>query len=334
MAILAAGNSEQEMAFVCTLIVVNSFGLIFNFLIIYMFIRFRQRILTSNKNLLLLSMSIADLCVGITGIGGGLIFFFMKKGLTTVTVYKIGGLLPLFGSFFMSILSLGIMTADRLVSIKFAVRHMSIMTRKRIKVAIGICWLIVIVLMSIQGLLFLFASAWTELQVRCLLMGIFFIVGSIILSISNTILYRTVKERTKKRVTIIHVRPSEQSGGLSQASELKQKQHFEAAKQKDETRSARVCIWMTVLFIVCWLPVTIYYLVWLALTANPAGRIGLTVCFALAGLNSVLNPAIYLLQRKDFRFYFRKMICEKVQAIKGGSNTVSPSYYDLQNTKT
>ena len=307
MQILTVGTSEHEFAFVCTMITVNSLGLIFNFLILCMFIRFKKQILTNNKNLLLLSMTVADLCVATAGISGGLIFLFMTRGSTTVTGYKIGGLLPLFGSFFMSILSLGFITTERLVSVKLPWRHRVIVTRKRTKVAIGICWLIVVIMMIVQGLLFLFVSAWTELQVRCSLLGIFFVVGSIILSVSNVVLYRTVQKRAgNHRHNIIHPQPI---GGESQDFGSKERQNFETLKMRDEATRARVCIWMTVVFIICWLPVTIYYLLWLALTANPAGRIGLTVCFALVGLNSVLNPVIYLLQRKDFRFYFRKMVC-------------------------
>ena len=323
MAILALGSSEQEFAFVCTLIAVNSFGSVFNGLIICMFVRFRKHILASNKNLLLLSMSVADLCVGVTGTGGGLIFFFMKKKLTTVTVYKLGGLLPIFGSFFMSILSLGLITTERLVAIQLPLRHRLMMTRERVKLAICVCWLIVISLMTINGILFLYASAWIELQVRCLMLGIFFVVGSIILSASNLVLYRIVQNRALKHC--ISAIGLHYFGHFSQVSRSKELQRFEATKRKDETSSARVCIWMTVLFIVCWLPVTIYYLVWLALTANPAGRIGLTVCFALAGLNSFLNPVIYLFHGKDFRSYFQKMICGKVHPVKDRSHTVSSS---------
>ena len=306
MEILAAGSSSQELAFACTLIIVNSFGFIFNLLIIYMFVCFKQKILTSDKNLLLLSMSIADFLVGISGIGGGITFLFMKKGSTTVIVYKIGGILPLFGSLFMSILCLGIMTTDRLVSVTHPIRHRLITTRKRIKIAICMCWLTVTALMAIQGILFFFVSAWMELQVRSLLLGIFFIGGSIVLSVSNTALYRSVQRlNAKNRVATSKVQPS---GQPTQDPDSTETQSYEAVKRKDQTNSARVCIWMTVVFIVCWLPVTIYYIVWLALTANPTGRIGLTVCLALVGFNSVMNPVIYLLLRKDFRSYFWQMI--------------------------
>ena len=315
MQIFPVGQSEHELAFACAMILVNSFGLSFNFLIICMFVGFKQQILTNNKNLFFLSMSIADLFVGFAGVAGGIIFLFMTKASTTLTVYKIGGVLPFFGSFFMSILSLGLITTDRFIAIMLPLRHRLMMTRKRIKLAIGLCWLIVIILMTIQGLLFIFASARTEIQVRCLLLGIFFFVGSIVLSVSNTILYRTVRNRTAMhnlKVVGFHIFQH-----ALQHSGSKKRQRFRSMKRKDETTRVRVCIWMTVLFIVCWLPVTIYYLIWLALTTNPAGRLGLTVCFALVGFNSVLNPVIYLLQRKDFRFYFRKMVCKKV--IKGRS---------------
>ena len=159
-----------------------------------MFTRFKQ----NTENLFLLSMSIADFFVGMTGIAGGLTFLFMKKGSMSVTVYKIGGVPPLFASFFMSILSLGIMTVERLISVTHPIRHRLTTMRKRIKIAICLCWITVIALMAIQGILFFLVSARIGLQVRCLLLGIFFIVGSIILSVSNTVLYRFVQRLTTK----------------------------------------------------------------------------------------------------------------------------------------
>ena len=288
-----------------------------------MFIHFKQQILKNKKNLLLLSMSVADLCVGIAGIGGGIIFLFMMKGSTTMTVYKTGGILHLFGSFFMSILPLGIITAERLVAIKLLLYHRFTVTRNRIKVAVGMCWLFVTVVITIQGVLFVVVSAKTELQVRCLLLTIFFIAGTFILLVSNTVLYKTVQRRVVNRhVNMVH---SQTRGGISQDSVSKERYSVGNSKQRDDTSRARICIWMTAVFIMCWLPVTIYYILWFALSINPAGRLGLIVCFALVGLNSVLNPVIYLLQRKDFRFYFRKIICRKFLARNDDSSKNSTS---------
>ena len=271
-----------------------------------MFIRFEQQLLTISKNLLLFSMSFADFCVGVTGSTTGLIFLFAKKGSITETLYKIGGMIPLFGSFFVSVLSLAIMTADRLVSVKFPLRYRLMVTRKRIKLGIFMCWLITLVFMTIQILLFFCLSYETELKVRCLHVVIFFVVGSTVLSISNTTLYRTVQRRTAK--SNVGVICAQLSGDLTLRFESIERKQFDKTKQKEETAKARICIWMTVLFIVCWLPIAIRYALRLFLSSDDLGRPWLTVCLAFVGLNSVLNPVIYLLLRKDFQYYFQKMM--------------------------
>ena len=303
MGILATGTSVEDIAFAVSLITVGSLVLVANVIVVAMFIRFRRRLLGKIKNILLFSMSVADLCVGCAGILGGIIFYFQSTGQASVTAYKIGGLLPLFGSFFMSMLSLGILTTDRLVSIKYAVRYTVVITKTRIIRLIIASWLTVSGIIAILGILFFTVSAWIELRVRALLLGILFIIGSIILSISNSYLYLAIRSRNKQRATKAVSTPVDKSAVDKKS---------QTSKNGTSSRNnSRVCIWMTTCFISCWFPVSIYYLIWINIGHAPLGRWMLAVCLSVASSNSLLNPIIYFLLRRDFRVYLRRLICGK-----------------------
>ena len=377
MSILASGSSQQELGYSISLITVNTLGMIVNFIVVVMFFYFRHRLLKKTKNLLLFSMLIADLLVGMTGIIGGVLFHLYATGRSTVTMYKICGLLPLFGSFFISMLSLGIMTADRLISVKLPVKYSIKMNKRRTTMLIFSAWATVTVIIVILGVLFFTVSPKTELATRGYLLGTLFVVSSIILAVSNAHLFRKLRSIAAKRDqqngfqstamdslnTVTDQAQFQQESGRKQSKPKRVKnilKKYEVpnmdkvngnetctniVQSKDVTMSknddtkeectnrptekyntnvemgqkctekryvdkgnSMICIWMTLLFIVCWFPASVYYTVWAITESAPVSRSLLAFCLCLASSNSLVNPLIYFAKRKDFREYLLKLL--------------------------
>ena len=291
---LAKTSPSQTVAFQWCLTIVSAGALVINFLVIIMFVRFRQRLLSIDHNLILFSLAIADFAVGIGGILGGQLYYFLAQGEIQLVVYKLGSSIPYFGSFFISISTLAIMTADRVISVKFPLKHLAIMTRSKIISLIAGAWSLVTILVFNQGVIF-FAfkdNGWTELRSRALLLSIFFTTAVVILSISNAYLFMKVRGSRKPNF----MRSNKVGPTLHEGAEP-----IRRNTRKEEAKSSKICIWLTVLFIVCWFPAAVYYLIWLSTGKAPIGRALLTFCLSLASANSLLNPVVYLLQKEYFR---------------------------------
>ena len=129
---------KEIIIHVCVLIVIDILALILNVLMIILFIHYRRILLRNINNMFLFSMALADLCVGISGIlMQVLMYLFRVSGeLKSMALWKFLGVLPFFGSAFMSIFSIGIMTADRFISVQNALRYNTIMTKFRAKILI------------------------------------------------------------------------------------------------------------------------------------------------------------------------------------------------------
>ena len=75
--------------------------------------------------------------------------------------------------------------------------------------------------------------------------------------------------------------------------------------------STKICIWMTVVFTFCWLPIAIFYLLCsIEISKFPSLELS-TVFISLASSNSILNPIIYFAMRQNFRDYFKRLFSER-----------------------
>ena len=288
------GSLEEKTAYFYSLLLVNISGLIINFLAVFMFLRFRCELLSSNNNKLLFSMAFADLLVCIFGIAGAFLIPSNTTGNVSFKRWKLAGLLPLFGSCFISILALVLMSLDRLIAVVYALRYHLIMTDLRINVLISLTWIISILILIIQGVTFLFISPELELEVRSYLLAIFFVAGAIALSIVNVRLYLVIHR--KRRQTVIELK--------SVDLDITRWRRATSIPQKENVSNSFICIWMTAIYFVCWLPVTVYYI--LHQNGYPGSRIFVTIVMCLASANSLLNPVIYLIKRKAFRKRFAR----------------------------
>ena len=190
------GPFYENIALAWIIIVLSVIAILSNVLVGCMFICYRHKLLGNVNNMFLLSMTSADLCVGITGLIQWILYLTLAK---LTMVWKLCGVLPTFGSFFISIFSLAMMTCDRLISVKYALRYPAIMTERRAKLCITATWLIVFAYLVVQSVVFAYVSPWVELKARSFAVGALFSISSLVLSVSNTILYQLVRKKFSVR---------------------------------------------------------------------------------------------------------------------------------------
>ena len=295
------GTENESIGYFSTLLLTNSSGLILNTLSVIMFIKSRNELLlSSNNNKFLFSLAIGDLLVSLFGVIGAILFYLLMNGHVSVSSWKLAGILPLFGSFFISILALGVMTLDKIAAVLYHLRYNSIMTNLRINLLIAITWLIPLSILFIQASLFFCMSPDVERKVRGYLLATFFAVGAITLVLANNKLYWIIL-RKRREISILckDVNISQVDFQMNRRSKLNT-----LRLAKTNFSYSLICIWMTAIFIVCWLPITVFYLV--LASGYPGSRTVSTIVMSLASINSLLNPLIYLMKRKDFRRRFGK----------------------------
>ena len=307
-----SGTSSAVLWNVVAGVAVNSFAMLLNFFVSFMLFRFRRVLLQNNNNILLFSMSLADFLVGAFGvIQHSLFYMFEMEQKVSLHIWKLYGVLPFFGSMFISVFSLGIMTADRLISVECSLLYASFMTIAKTKVLAIISWLITILIVTLLGLIYVITSPMTELIVRGYLIGTIFIVGESVLMGLNMKLYFIVRQKRRRNSSFCSIYPVsvERISTSSEEPRAKISTSSQITLPQSNT-SDKICLWMTIVFTVCWLPIAIYYL-WCSSTYNAVGSLTLnTILVSLASTNSVLNPIIYFAMRQNFRDYFKRLYCK------------------------
>ena len=233
------GSHGEKIAYFMSRAIINSSGLIINILASHMFLKYRRTMLSSNNNKLLFSLVVADILVSLFGIADAILFYSATTGNTSRDIWKLAGILPLFGSFFISILALGIMSCDRLISVVYPLRYNIIMTTSRIKSCIILTWLIVGFIVTIQCTLFISTSSTLEKMVRSYLLATFFVTGMITLIIANCKLYMVIQRKHRNIAVQFHV--------SSNSIDSRETQGRVAGLQvqKENVSNSLICIWMT-----------------------------------------------------------------------------------------
>ena len=317
----------QTKAFHWSLITLNSLSFIINSAVIVTFLKFRRKLLYCRQNnKLLFSLSTADWCVSINGTVTGFLLLTNQE----LMIYKLFGTLPLFGSMFVSIFSLGVMTTDRLIAVKYPLRYGSLMTSKRILRLIILSWIIPCVIIAIQVVILFKTSSNTELKVRSFLLAVFFLMASMVLSASNWYLLTAIRKQNEKFAAYPVPTSQLHSYNLSrnhademissltpniitcpQAQNCATRPPTPKVSKKNKLRkpepvTCTLCVWIVVVFLICWIPLTSYRFTSLIGRTTPIPwlrRLGL----CLATSNSLFSPCLYYLKRRDFRKCFKEL---------------------------
>ena len=352
-------KTDQSQAFYWSLIGIDTLTALVNFLIFAMFIYFRKTLLTSNHNRILCSLSLADALVGCFGNNLGIILLLEGKPI----FYKIFGNIPMFSSMFTSVLSLMILTADRLVAIKKPFIYTANFYQRWILKLIIVSWVIQAFITLQQSLIFVLRSKTQELVYRSCLFTTFFTSGAIILLIANVSLFISLRKFARN---LDNDTSSKRSSGLSNyaiersfsadpdeaitpdatankqviglsgrentnqiiefsaihvssimdvererkhtRNESTKRRRVKVSKRRELKQTSIVCLLVVALFIVLWSPLAWYRFCYaVGIVQQIAWFRRLALCLTV--VNSLLNPFVYLLVKKEFRKYMKKMLC-------------------------
>lgn len=100
-----------------------------------------------------------------------------------------------------------------------------------------------------------------------------------------------------------------------------------------ETKAAKTLAIIVGLFILCWLPFFTMYLV-RAFCDDCIQPLLFSILFWLGYCNSAVNPMIYALFSKDFRFAFKRIICKCFCSGPGFKQTTSRRGSDMSQLRT
>ena len=201
----------QTLVYHLSLIILNSISFILNLLILVIFIHYRKQFFptqsllrrlraTRNHNKCLFSMVAADILVGFFGILTGVLLKYVQSSL----IYKLCGLIPLYGSMFVSTFSLILLTMDRLFAIKYPFSYDKLMSNLRITVFIALCWIVPILTTISQMIIYVTEGLELELKIRNTILTIVSLTGFVVLLISNAVLIQKVKQQSKRSATLVN----------------------------------------------------------------------------------------------------------------------------------
>lgn len=100
-----------------------------------------------------------------------------------------------------------------------------------------------------------------------------------------------------------------------------------------ETKAAKTLAIIVGLFILCWLPFFTMYLI-RPFCDNCINDLLFSILFWLGYCNSAVNPMIYALFSKDFRFAFKRIICKCFCSGPGFRQTTSRRGSDMSQLRT
>ncbi|XP_078371373.1 trace amine-associated receptor 2-like [Oculina patagonica] len=287
--------TEHTYRHLVVLICVNSLAVVFTILLnaLVIFVVTTRRRLQTNSNILLACLAGTDLLVGLTvqpiGIAGlAKRAFGIQPFCTVETVFAIA----LFASWYASLSHLVLISIDRYIAVKDALRYREIVTRQRIKKAVLVAWAIAVFFVSQEIILAVIESGtkiysvyWILTCVIAVIFGLVYIAG--ICYCYGYIFSET--RRQKKRL---------------QTEQLPQE---EAKRIKKDNKAAHTLALILGVLIATYFPTLILVLLatFSFVKLNPWDR---TIFFLWTStsilLGSVFNPIIYCWRNKKLRRAF------------------------------
>ena len=174
--------------------------LILNGLVSLIFIRFRKKLiyrsgarggsLAVHHNRLLFSMTLSDLLVGVLTV----LYGYLLKTNQPKLIYKLCSIIPLFGTMLVSILSVAFITLDRVVAVVRPLKYQHWISDKRLKKMIILSWILPLFISIVATIVYLTTDSKTELKVRACILSSIFLVGFVVLIVSNVMLILKIKD--------------------------------------------------------------------------------------------------------------------------------------------
>ena len=321
---MSDSDDTQTKVFYWSLVLISGIVAVINISVLRMFTKFRDNLLTKNAhNRILYSLCIADSLVGIFGTALGALLINGSPSKT----YKLAGNVPLFSFMFASVLSLALLTADRLLAIKRPFIYGTPGYLRVINRSLFAIWCVPLYITLQETTIYLQVSSAKELQVRSMFLVVFFCVGFVSLLVTNSMLYLSIKNYTARRksrcncparkISNVDIESPSHTAKTNDINLREDRVADGALKlpkavkvgtnsiERELRQTSILCIVIVVSFLVMWTPLGVYRLfyavgrsfrcVWLR-----------RVCLCLTISNSLLNPVIYLAFRKRLRAYFAR----------------------------
>lgn len=196
---MASNDDEQSKIFYSFLLTISILTTLVNITVLRMFTKYRKELLTRNThNRILCSLCLADALVGMFGTVLAVLLLFKCSSES----YKLAGNIPLFSCMFASVLSLAMLTADRLVAVKRPFMYGTPRYFRAVSRLIFATWCVPLYMTIQQAVIFFQLSRPTELQIRSLSFVTFFCIGWASLCLTNLLLYYSVRAYLKQRRVI------------------------------------------------------------------------------------------------------------------------------------
>ena len=316
--------TSESLAYYIGLAIINFVAFGFNLLLVLMFILYRRKLLTdfNLNNKILLAISAGQLSVGFCGT----LNWTLLATRSGAWIYKLLGTIPMFASMLATILILCILTFNQLIASQYPLRYNALVTPQRVYWCLAITLVITVLFAVSQMIVYKTYGSIFELRARSVFLTSVFALGVATLSISNYKLYRAIQHQRQRLLPFnsnlqksnnpnspslnMATRPSTRSsfpsrssfaptGTISGNSKYRTRQH--------QLKKGTMCIWMVVIFVITWLPITAYY--FSAFLGRDKSNIRVRrICVTCANFNAILNPCVYLLKRKVFRDILKHML--------------------------
>ena len=258
---------------------------------VYIITLVKKRILHKPSNMLLGALALSDLLVGIVTNPTWMITVYTTLDRNGTGVVENVNNLVMYFFILLSLLNIVTVSADRYIAIFYPYWYRANATCKtHIKAAVAVLATSIIISIPL-GML-----AVIQRTIASYIYLSFIAISLTAACYCNTRIFHLIRSKTRE-VNVVHVEPNDDEGRQSSARVLQQK------------NNANVIIIITVLFIFCYMPSTIYFTIrYLGISLNRNQNV---LCsfwtILLVLLNSSMNPIVYFFRMRSFRMAFKEI---------------------------
>eukprot|EP00794_Sanderia_malayensis_P013834 gene13834-15280_t len=305
---------------------------VFNGIAVIVFAR-RREVRKRKSNLFLLSLSAADLFVGVSS----LIFLVFLLSESVSLLAKRLSTIVLGFSLETSMFSLCCITYERLVGVKNSLKYEKLVTSFTVNTAILGSWALSLVMTCCQATVALKFDEGRYFELNGVIIVVIATTMSIFLAVVYIHLYREIRRHSRNiRNTSVSAtcsmdfdatRSCADTLDLDIKSVNKSRSHLDVTQEpmitvnktsekrrllsslSKEKRSSILCSFIVISFIICWAPVTIFFVGVMLKREYITRDFMLYISNCMILVNSLLDPCIYFALRNDLRRAMFSVLC-------------------------
>ena len=258
----------------------------------YIIILAKKRALHTPSNILLGALALSDVSVGIVANPTWMIRVSENLNRNGRSVAdKLSGLMMFF-FILLSFLNITMVSADRYIAIFYPFwYHAKATCRTHIKAAVAVLGISVVVFIPLAMI------GVTQIAIAAYIYAILMIISLTITCHCNRKIFHLIRSKMRQVHTVANEPNNDREGEQSVARVLQHK------------NNSIVIVIITALFVICYMPFSIYYTVTylgISLNRNQHVLCGFWTVF-LVLLNSFMNPVVYYIRMRSFRKAFKEL---------------------------